>query len=173
MEPLRTRDHKRGRISLRTAAFTLIEIMIVVAVIALLAAIALPSFLRARKRSQAALVKNDLRLIDDAVAQYAVETLKSSGDPVSVDDWLDYIKDGTNLADTAQDVLGNDYGDQVVDSLPGVPASTWDALSDSVDANFWSPYAREATPAATPDPVDPAPAATPRPRHKRKRSRWS
>jgi prepilin-type N-terminal cleavage/methylation domain-containing protein len=161
------------RIRTKQSGFTLVEIMIVVAVIALLAAITVPSFLRARKRSQASFVKNDLRLIDDAVAQYAVDTQKSSGHPVSVDDWLDYVKDGTNLADTAQDALGNDYGDQVVDSLPNVPANTWDALSDSVDANFWSPYAREATPAATPNPVDPAPAATPRPRHKRKRSRWS
>src|SRR5207248_10119003 len=132
---------------LNRKGFTLVEIMIVVAVIALLAAMAVPSFLRARKRSQASSVKNDLRLIDDAIAQYAVDTNKAKGDPVSVDDWLDYVKDGTNLADTAQDVLGNDYGNQVVDSLPNVPAKTWDALSDSVDANFWSPYVRQPTPA--------------------------
>jgi prepilin-type N-terminal cleavage/methylation domain-containing protein len=52
--------------------FTLIEIMIVVAFIALLAAIAVPGFLRARKRSQASLILNDLRKIDSAVV-YVVE----------------------------------------------------------------------------------------------------
>jgi len=59
---------------LALAAFTLIEIMLVVSIIALMAAIAVPSFLRARKRSQAVTAKNDLRLIDHAIEQYAVET---------------------------------------------------------------------------------------------------
>ncbi len=138
----------------RSAGFTLVEIMIVVAIIALLAAIAVPGFLRARKRSQATLVKNDLRMIDDAIAQYAMETSKSSGDSVEVDDWIDYIKDG-QLYETAQDVFGDDYGDQIVDALPTVPAATWDGLSDVADAAFWSPYPRE--------------GATPPPRH---RKRW-
>src|SRR5262245_30639542 len=53
--------------------FTLVEIMIVVAIIALLAAIAVPGFLRARKRSQASRILNDLRLIDAACDQYAIE----------------------------------------------------------------------------------------------------
>ena len=119
--------------------------MIVVAIIALLAAIAVPGFLRARKRSQATSVKNDLRLIDDAIAQYAIETNRNSGDTVEVDDWLDYIKDDTKLANTGQDVFGNDYNDQVVDSLPVVPAPTWDALSDVADSDFWAPYQRETT----------------------------
>jgi prepilin-type N-terminal cleavage/methylation domain-containing protein len=126
--------------------FTLIEIMIVVAIIALLAAIVVPSFLRARKRSQATTVKNDLRLIDSAMAQYAIERNKQTGDPVYVDDWLDYIKQDSNLYDTAQDVFGHDYGDQTVDSLPEVPASTYDALTDVVDSDFWAPYVRETAP---------------------------
>jgi prepilin-type N-terminal cleavage/methylation domain-containing protein len=46
--------------------FTLVEIMIVVAIIALLAAIAVPGFLRARKRAQASRILNDLRLIAKA-----------------------------------------------------------------------------------------------------------
>lgn len=125
-------------------AFTLVEIMIVVSVIALLAAIAVPSFLRARKRSQATTVKNDLRLIDGAIAQYAMETNKSTGHPVQVDDWLDYIKEDSNLYD-AVDILGNDYGDQTVDALPYVPAKTWDAFSDVADTSFWNPYQRSPT----------------------------
>ena len=50
-------------------AFTLVEVMLVVSVIALLSVMAVPSFLRARKRSQATSIKNDLRLIDSAVDQ--------------------------------------------------------------------------------------------------------
>ena len=133
----------------RRAGFTLVEILIVVAIIALLAAIALPGFLRARKRSQASLIKYELRLIDDAIAQYAIETGRSTGDAVEVDDWIDYIKDG-RLYNTGQNVLGDDYGDQFVDVLPTVPSSTWDALSDVADSDFWSPYAKEG---ATPPPT--------------------
>ena len=65
-------------------AFTLVEIMIVVAIIALLAAIAVPGFLRARKRSQASRILNDLRMIDSAVDQYAIETNRKTGDAVSI-----------------------------------------------------------------------------------------
>ena len=56
--------------------FTLVEIMIVVAIIALLAAIAVPGFLRARKRSQATAILNDARIIDGALDQYAIENNK-------------------------------------------------------------------------------------------------
>ena len=59
--------------------FTLVEIMIVASVIALLAAITVPGFLRARKRSQATRILEDLRLLDQAVDQYAVETNKQLG----------------------------------------------------------------------------------------------
>ena len=136
------------RTKTRETAFTLVEIMIVVAIIALLAAIAVPSFLRARKRSQASTVKNDLRLIDAAIAQYAIETSKQSGADVYVDDWIDYVKDDSQLQNTGQNIFGHDYNDQVVDSLPVVPAATWDALSDVADTSFWLPFPRETTPRA-------------------------
>ena len=58
--------------------------MIVVAIIALLAAIAVPGFLRARKRSQASRVLNDLRLIDNACDMYAIENNKATGATVNV-----------------------------------------------------------------------------------------
>ena len=68
-----------NKLNKRRGGFTLVEIMIVVAIIALLAAIAVPGFLRARKRSQASRVLNDLRLIDAAVDQYAIENNRSTG----------------------------------------------------------------------------------------------
>ncbi len=124
----------------RRGGFTLVEIMIVVAIIALLAAIAVPGFLRARKRSQARRIINDLRLIDSAVDQYAIETNKKSGDAVAIADWTNYLKKGTNLYSTGLDILGNTYGAQTVDSLPKVPTSSKTALSDVTDPSFWSPY---------------------------------
>jgi prepilin-type N-terminal cleavage/methylation domain-containing protein len=124
----------------RQSAFTLVEIMIVVAIIALLAAIAVPGFLRARKRSQASRIINDLRLIDSAVDQYAIETNRSSGFTVNTPDWTNYLKAGTVLYLTGKDILGNSYGIQMVDSLPKVPTNSFNALSDVTDTSFWSPY---------------------------------
>jgi len=120
--------------------FTLVEIMIVVAIIALLASIAVPGFLRARKRSQASRIINDLRLIDSAVDQYAIETNKLGGATVGVADWTNYMKKGTNLYVTGKDIFGNTYGDQSVDRLPRVPSATKANLSDVTDVAFWSPY---------------------------------
>ena len=128
------------KLNKRRGGFTLVEIMIVVAIIALLAAIAVPGFLRARKRSQASRIINDLRLIDSAVDQYAIETNKKSGDAVAVADWTNYLKKGTNLYSTGKDILGADYGAQTVDKLPAVPGTSKTALSDVTDAAFWSPY---------------------------------
>ena len=124
----------------RRGGFTLVEIMIVVAIIALLAAIAVPGFLRARKRSQASRVVNDLRLIDSAVDQYAIENNKTTGTLVNTADWVGYMKKGSALYNTAQDVFGNTYGTQTVDSLPKVPLNTWKTLSDVAGTDFFSPY---------------------------------
>ena len=120
--------------------FTLVEIMIVVAIIALLAAIAVPGFLRARKRSQASRVVNDLRLIDSAVDQYAIENNKGTGAGVGVADWTSYMKSGSSLYNTAADLFGNTYGPQTVDTLPKVPANAWNSLSDVAGTEFFSPY---------------------------------
>ena len=98
------------KLQTKHAGFTLVEIMIVVAIIALLAAIAVPGFLRARKRSQASRILNDLRLIDGAVDQYAIETGRTTGFAVDTADWTNYVKKNAILYNTARDILGNDYG---------------------------------------------------------------
>jgi prepilin-type N-terminal cleavage/methylation domain-containing protein len=130
----------KTRFSKSRRGFTLVEIMIVVAIIALLASIAVPGFLRARKRSQASRIINDLRLIDGAIDMYAIESNKATGATVAVSDWTKYIKSGTNLYLTGKDILGNLYGSQTVDSLPKVPTTSKNALSDVTDNTFWSPY---------------------------------
>ena len=120
--------------------FTLVEIMIVVAIIALLAAIAVPGFLRARKRSQASRILNDLRMIDSAVDQYAIETNRKTGDTVNTTDWTNYVKKNALLFNSANDILGNSYGSQVVDTIPQVPPASYTVLSDVAGTGFWSPY---------------------------------
>src|SRR5207245_8349853 len=106
--------------------FTLVEIMIVVAIIALLAAIAVPGFLRARKRSQASRILNDLRMIDSAVDQYAIETNRTSGATVNVTDWTNYLKKGSLLYNSGKSLLGSAYGTQQVDTISTVTANDYD-----------------------------------------------
>ena len=129
-----------NKLNKRRGGFTLVEIMIVVAIIALLAAIAVPGFLRARKRSQASRIVNDLRLIDSAVDQYAIENNRTSGSTVPTTAWTNYLKVNSALYNTGADVFGHGYGAQTVDTLPKVPLSTFNTLSDVADASFFSPY---------------------------------
>jgi prepilin-type N-terminal cleavage/methylation domain-containing protein len=128
------------KLNSRRGAFTLVEIMIVVAIIALLAAIAVPGFLRARKRSQASRILNDLRMIDAAVDQYAIETNRSTGNTVNTTDWTNYLKKGTSLYNTGTSLLGSAYGQQTVDTIPRVPTTDYNVLSDVAGTGFWSPY---------------------------------
>jgi prepilin-type N-terminal cleavage/methylation domain-containing protein len=129
-----------NKLNKRRGGFTLVEIMIVVAIIALLAAIAVPGFLRARKRSQASRILNDLRMIDAAVDQYAIETNRTTGAAVAITDWTNYLKKGTSLYNSGNSLLGTPYGAQVVDTIPQVPTADYNVLSDVAGVGFWSPY---------------------------------
>ena len=125
----------------KSGGFTLVEIMIVVAIIALLAAIAVPNFLRSRKRSQATQVLEDLRQIDSAVDQWAIENNKAGGSAVTWADVQKYIKTGTRLYTSGgKDILGNAFTINAVDTAPQVAAATYTALSDVAPSDFWSPF---------------------------------
>src|SRR5271168_956910 len=91
------RKHKsvmKNKVS-RKAGFTLVEIMIVVAIIGLLAAIAIPNFVRARTTSQMNACINNLRLIDSAKQQWALEQRQTSTATMSGTDLQPYLCHGS------------------------------------------------------------------------------
>lgn len=123
------------------AGFTLVEIMIVVAIIGLLAAIVTPSYQRARQRGQGARILDELRLIDGAIDRYAIEFHKKGGDSVSWDAVKLYLKPNTVMYQTQEDPLHNVYGPTFeVDKSPVVPAPSFEALSETCPREFWSPF---------------------------------
>ena len=93
--------------------FTLVEIMIVVAIIGLLAAIAVPNFVQARNSARSNACVNNLRLIDAAKEQYAIENNIASGVATTSANCTAYLKNnvfpicpGTSTAYTTN-VIGN------------------------------------------------------------------
>src|ERR1700704_4316536 len=75
--------------------FTLVEIMIVVAIIGLLAAIAIPNFVRARTTAQMNACINNLRQIDGAIQQFALENHAAAATKVALTDIQPYLGRGT------------------------------------------------------------------------------
>ena len=92
------------------SAFTLVEIMIVVAIIGLLAALAIPGFVKARKQSQGRRILNDARQMDAAVDQWALETGQTDGNAINTTSAATYLK----TAWKSNDLLGNAYAVTVV-----------------------------------------------------------
>lgn len=85
----------------RKQGFTLVEIMIVVAIIGLLTAIAIPAFLQYRADTRAGLCANNLRLIEHAKSVVAIKLNIAAGGAVDAAEVVKYITGGAPVCPDA------------------------------------------------------------------------
>ena len=114
---------------MRKSGFTLVEIMIVVAIIGLLAAIAIPAFMKNREEAQSNACVNNLRMIDAAKEQAAMLLGWTNDHPATADadvsNIYSYVRGGTNVTCPA----GGTYTVQPIGALPTC------SLADTNDTN--------------------------------------
>jgi prepilin-type N-terminal cleavage/methylation domain-containing protein len=128
--------HSRG--------FTLVEVMLVAATLGLLVTLAIPNYLRARKRAHAARLLDDLKAIDHAMVLYCVEFRRSGEEAMGPSDLAFlkmYLKDRIALYESLpNDLFNNPFVVSDLKSVPRLNVATYDALSDVAPSEYWNPY---------------------------------
>lgn len=84
----------KAKVNFRSG-FSLVEIMVVVAVIGIIASLAIPSFMRSREQAQLKTILNNLRVLEDAKDQFAMENKRGTGDTTDLQTISGYLKGGT------------------------------------------------------------------------------
>ena len=105
------------------AGFTLVEIMIVVAIIGMLASIAIPNFVRARKDANKNACICNLRQIEGAVQEFALSHHKEGAEPISYSDISDYLR-GRVVCPSGGTTFNDSYQVTSVESRPVCLRST-------------------------------------------------
>ncbi len=132
-----------GRSRRQDAGFTLVELMIVMAIIGVLAMVAVPSYIKAIQHAREAVLREDLRTLREAIDSYTMDKQKA---PQSLDDLLQdgYIKtipedpmtksNTTWVTDTSDAMHSLDQTDPGIDNVhsgsdetgsDGQPYNTW------------------------------------------------
>lgn len=122
--------------------------MIVTAIIALIAAIAIPGYVRSRKRGQATAILNDARVIGSAMDQYAIENNKKGDDTITATNMKAFFKPASRMyveasrGPTLSDQLGNNYSFNTFDRGVHVNTGTVTNFADIIEnaTSFWGSY---------------------------------
>lgn len=129
------------KIAKTRAGFSLIEIILVVAIIAMMIAIIIPGALQSRKHGRAVAVRSELKLLDTALQQYALQTGRQAGASATFGDLKKYLDPNSHLArSNGTDLLGHPFGTFTIGNPVAVPAATADELGGVVDPAFWADY---------------------------------
>jgi prepilin-type N-terminal cleavage/methylation domain-containing protein len=116
-------------------AFTLVELMIVVAVVGLLAAMTVGSMVKARKQAQGRRIVNDMRELDGAISQWAMDANKKDGDSIDWNAVATYLKKPIVFSD----ILGNPYSWSTVGS--NQIGLSWNTKAELAGVGIdWGPY---------------------------------
>ena len=121
-----------------------------VAPAAILSAVAVPNFLRARARSEATVIQQEMRMLDAAIDQWALENNKPKGTQPTTDDLKPFIKTGTPLYNRlasnpgATSFPSSVQGFSIIIPRVGdklsVPAGIIQKYRDTCPPDFWAPY---------------------------------